>query len=420
MNRGGSFRIGYTARRYTHCALITTATILLFAVTACGSAATEPPAPSAAPGAATAGPSLDPAMAQRLDQVINQTLRQTGVPGVIAGVWSPQGSYVRAFGVADKATGAPMNPDMYVRIGSETKTFTVTGVLQLVDQGKVGLDDPISKYVPDVPQGDMITLRELARMQSGLFNYSEDPQFDRALYSDPFHPFTPPELLDYSFSHPLVFPPGKGWQYSNTNAVLLGMVIEKVSGQPLPDYLQKNVYAPLGLSGTSFPTNNAFPEPHPQGYTTGPDGKELVSTDWDPSWAWAAGAMISTLKDLHTWAPALATGRLLRPATQAERLQTVTPPGFPSDAGYGVGLFDVAGWIGHNGSLPGYQSLTVYLPSEKTTMVVLLNTDTSYQGQEPSTFFGNAITGVITPDHRYSLAGNAPPSPAPSAPKPTR
>lgn len=420
MNCRRSFQFAHAARRYLHTALIAGAAILLFGVAACGSAPTGPP-----PAPGNAAPSLDAGMAQRLDQAVGQTLRQTGVPGVIVGVWSPRGSYVRAFGVADKATGAPMRPDMYMRIGSETKTFTVTGVLQLVDQGKVSLDDPISKYVPGVPQGEAITLRQLARMQSGLFNYSADEQFDRRLVADPFHVFTPAELLRFSFSHPLVFPPGRGWQYSNTNAVLLGLVVERVSGQPLQDYLQKNVYAPLGLNGTSFPTNGAFPDPHPQGYTDEtPSGTEGTATDWNPSWAWAAGAMISTLRDLHTWAPALATGRLLKPATQEQRLQTVTPPGFPSDAGYGVGLFDVAGWIGHNGSLPGYQSLSLYLPPAQTTLVVLLNTDEDYQGHEPSTVFGRAITSVITPGHVYELAGNAPPSeaasPTPAAPTPTR
>ncbi|HEY2724107.1 MAG TPA: serine hydrolase domain-containing protein [Pseudonocardiaceae bacterium] len=355
MNGSGSFRIGHRTRRHMHRALIVFIASLVAVAVACGTS------PRAAPESArprpVVGPSLDAPMAQKLDQVIERKVQQTGVPGVIVGVWSPTGSYVHGFGVADKATHAPMSPDMLIRIGSETKTFTVTGLLQLVDQGRVALDDPISKYVAGVPQGDRITLRELARMQSGLFNYSNDEQFDRRLLAAPFRPWTPAELLAVSFSHPLVFPPGQGWQYSNTNTVLLGLVVEQVSGQPLPDYLQKNVFGPLGLTRTSFPDTNAFPEPHPQGYTTeSPGGPEAIATDWDPSWAWAAGAMISDLKDLRTWAPALATGRLLKPTTQAERLQTVTPPGFSPQAAYGLGLFEVAGWIGHNGSLPGYHS----------------------------------------------------------------
>src|SRR3954452_22165247 len=263
---------------------------------------------------------------KQLDAAVSDTLRLTGVPGAIVGMWGPQCRYEKAFGVADKATGAPMRTDFYSRIGSETKTFTVTGVLQLVDDGAVGLDDPIADYVPGVPEGDRITLRELARMQSGVFNYSEDEEFQRALVADPYRPFTPQELLSYAFAHPLDFLPGQGFHYSNTNTILLGLVIEKVSGLPLPEFLEQRVFQPLELEDTSFPTDNAFPQPHAQGYTrTTPDGSETVATDWNPSWGWAAGAMVSTLDDLRTWARAVATGTLLEPGTQAQRLETVTP-----------------------------------------------------------------------------------------------
>ncbi len=346
----------------------------------------------------------------RLDQAIADTLSQTGAPGALVGLWGPHCRYEKAFGVADKTTGVPMRTDFYSRIGSETKTFTATGILQLVDDGKVGLDDPIAKYVPGVPGGDQITLRELARMQSGLFNYSADEDFVRALQSDPHRPWTPQQLLDVAFAHPPVFPPGQGWQYNNTNYVLLGLVIEKVSGLPLDEFIQRRIIEPLGLEHTSFPTDNAFPEPHAQGYTRQtPDGSETTATDWDPSWGWAAGAMISTLEDLRTWARAVATGTLLEPATQGQRLQTVTPPGSNPDTGYGLGIFDAEGWIGHNGSLPGYESLTLYLPPQKMTLVVLLNTDEPAPGvPEPSSAFGTAITRIISPGHVFDLSAPAP------------
>jgi D-alanyl-D-alanine carboxypeptidase len=344
----------------------------------------------------------------QLDEAISTALRETGAPGAIVGVWGPHCAYEKAFGVADKATGAPMRTDFYHRIGSETKTFTVTGVLQLVDDGLVGLDDPIGDYIPGVPEGDRITLRQLARMQSGLFNYSEDEQFQLDLVTDPYRPFTPQELLGYAFAHPLDFPPGEGFHYSNTNTILLALVIERVSGLPLHQYIEERVLQPLGLEDTSFPTDNAFPQPHAQGYTrTTLDGSETVATDWNPSWGWAAGAMISTLEDMRTWARAVATGTLLEPETQAQRLETVTPPGFNPGAGYGLGIFDAQGWVGHNGSLPGYQTLTVYLPERHLTLVVLLNTDEPVpgsNGEAPSSAFGTAITQVISPDHVFDLS----------------
>ena len=170
-----------------------------------------------------------------------------GVPGAIVGVWGPDGDYIRAFGVADKTTRAPMKTDFYSRIGSVTKTFTVTAVLQLADQGKLGLDDSIAEFIDGVPLGDRITLRQLARMQSGLFNYSASPAFQHALFADPRRTFTPHELLDDAFVQPNQFPPGEGFEYCNTNTVLLGLVVQKVSGQPLADYIHDHILVPLGM-----------------------------------------------------------------------------------------------------------------------------------------------------------------------------
>ena len=363
--------------------------------------------PPFAVGRASAQPQIDAATAQRLDAGITATMSDASVPGAIVGIWGPKGRYVRALGVADKATGAPMHTDFYSRIGSVTKTFTVTGVLQLADQGKVGLDDPIAKYVDGVPAGDTITLRELARMQSGLFNYTATNAFARALEADPRGHFSPQELLAMAFAQPAVFPPGQGFQYSNTNTILLGLVVERAGGQPLPDYIRDHILAPLGMSHTSFPTTNAFPEPHAQGYTN-TLGAETTATDWDPSYAWAAGAMISDLDDMRTWAQALASGRLLSPGMQAQRLQTVGSPGMPPQDGYGLGLFVLGGWVGHNGSLPGYQTVAVYLPTQQTTLVLFTNTDNDYQGGEPSTALANAITKIISPDNVYTLSQPTP------------
>jgi D-alanyl-D-alanine carboxypeptidase len=385
-------------------ALVLTA-VLLLAASGCAGEPTSPqPAASAPPASSEAERPMTDALAQRLDTAVNQAMTAAGVPGAIIGIWGPDGTYVRAFGVADKTTRAPMKTGFYSRIGSVTKTFTVTGVLQLADQGKFGLDDPIAKFVDGVPQGDKITLRQLARMQSGLFNYTESTAFQQAMFADPRRAFTPHELLNYAFAQPNRFPPGDGFEYCNTNTVLLGLVVEKISGQPLHSYIQDHIVTPLDMSHTSFPTTNAFPEPHPQGYTVQTaDGKEAAATDWNPSWGWAAGAMISTLDDMRIWAPALATGKLLTPQMQAQRLQTVGSPGMPPQDGYGLGIFNLGGWIGHNGSLPGYQTVAVYLPPKQTTMVILINTDIEYQGSEPSTTLATAITKELTPDHVYSL-----------------
>ncbi|MGW7451783.1 serine hydrolase domain-containing protein [Streptomyces sp. NPDC054787] len=347
-------------------------------------------------------PQLTPAVARQLDEAVRKVMTEANVPGVMVALSAPgKGEYVRAFGVADKATGAPLRTDMHMRIGSVTKTFTVTALLQLVDQGKVGLDDPIGRYIDGVPNGDRITLRQLAEMRSGLFNYSEDPGFDKALFTDPDRPFTPQELLAYSFKHPVLFEPGAKFLYCNTNLILLGLVVEKASGQKLNDYINDEVVAAAKLKNTLFPTGAEFPEPHAQGYTNQTlTGKVEDSAGWDPSWGWAAGAMISTLEDLRSWAKTLATGTLLTPATQAQRLKVV--PALPG-TGYGLGIFNLHGWIGHNGSLPGYEAVVTYMPEEQATMVVLLNTDITAEGEEPSTLFARAITRIVTPENVYTL-----------------
>ncbi|MCY0922647.1 serine hydrolase [Streptomyces sp. H27-G5] len=367
-----------------------------------GAATTAHGAATPSPSAGDAFVALTPAVKAKLDAAIEKTLHGTKVPGAIVGLWAPgKGSYVKTFGVADKATGAPMKTDLNFRIGSETKTFTVTALLQLVDQGKIGLDDPIGTYIAGVPNGDKITLRELAGMRSGLFNYSEDAGFDKALLTNPNRVFTPKELLAYSFKHPVNFAPNATFEYSNTNLILLGLVVEKITGRPLREVINQDVLAPANLGGTLFPTGGEYPDPHPQGYTNQSlSGKIVNSTDWDPSWAWAAGAMISNLQDLRSWAKTVATGTLLKPATQAQRLKT-QPIGVIPGASYGLGIFDVQGWIGHNGSIPGYETLTVYLPEADATMVIELNTDVTVDGQEPSTLFGEAVTSIVAPEHVY-------------------
>ncbi|QNE74843.1 serine hydrolase [Streptomyces finlayi] len=344
---------------------------------------------------------LRPELAARLDRAVEDVRRQAGIPGVVVGLWMPgKGSYVRATGVADTATRKPMTPDVFLRIGSETKTFTVTALLELVDDGKVRLDDPISAYIDGVPNGDRITLRHLAEMRSGLFPYSADPDFDHDLLSDPSRTFTPQEVLAYGFKHKNTFRPGKQFQYSNSNLVLLGLVIEKVSGHRLADFIDRRVLRPAHLRHTLFPKGAEFPEPHPRGYTDQTlSGEVTDSTNWNPSWAWAAGAMISDLHDLRRWAKTVATGTLLSPETQAERLKTL-PTGFPGTS-YGLGIMKSGGWIGHNGSIPGYETVTVYLPSQKATLVLMLNTDITSQGQEPSSLLARAITEIVTPGNVY-------------------
>lgn len=178
------------------------------------------------------GTSLPPATVARIDDAMKTWFAAYNAPGAIVGIYIPgRGTYESAQGVADPKTGEPMQLGDHVRIGSVTKTFTVTVLLQLVKKKLVALDDPVSKYVADVPGGDTITLRMLANMTAGLYNYAADEKFARELFDHPNRTYTPSQTLKVAYSHPPDFAPGTGWNYSNTNTVLLGVILQKVTAR---------------------------------------------------------------------------------------------------------------------------------------------------------------------------------------------
>ena len=332
-----------------------------------------------------------------LGEAIRRGMQRASVPGVIVGIWQDGWKpYVRAFGVRDTSNDQPMATDLYMRIGSNSKAFTITAILMLADQGKLGLDDPIDRYVKGVPSGDRITLRQLAQMRSGLFNYADDT--NKELPYKPFRRYTPHELLEIAFHHPLEFPPGSKFDYCNTNTVLLGLVVEKVSGQSLASFIEQNILKPEGLTHTVFPKGAEIPSPHSHGYFKMPDGKIVDATDWNPSWGWASGNMISTLDDMRVWTRDLAIGKLISPAMKREQQQFLAAPPEGDGALYGLALENQNGWIGHNGNIMSYMAYPYYLPSERITMVVMLNSGADIPG---SWGMIQEITRIISPKHPW-------------------
>ena len=176
-----------------------------------------------------------------------------------------------------------MQTEFYSRIGSVTKTITVAAVLQLVDQGKLTLERPISKYIAGVPSGDQITLRELAQMRADWSQSMTCPSSPTRI-SRPAPIVYPSPIARLCARQTAAIPAGTQY-YCNTNTVLLGLVVEQQSGQRLPDYISEHILAPLKLTHTSFPTTQALPDPHAQGYTV-LRGAEQIATDWNPSWGW--------------------------------------------------------------------------------------------------------------------------------------
>ena len=344
---------------------------------------------------AAAGPADERAAA--LDEAISLAMQRASIPGAIVGIWQDGSEpYLRAFGLRDTATGEKMAPDLYMRIGSNSKTFTVTALLMLADRGKLGLDDPIGRYVEGVPGGDQITLRQLAEMRSGLYDYASDT--NPKMPQEPFRQWTPRELLAIAFSHEPLFPPGSKFDYCNTNTVLLGVVVEKVSGQSLASFIEQHILKPESLAHTVFPAGGEFPSPHSHGYLKLPDGKIVDATDWNPSWGWAAGNMISTLDDMRVWTRDLALGKLLSPAMKRERDRFLPAPEEGDGALYGLALENQNGWIGHNGNILSYMTYPYYLPDEGITMVVLLNSGADIPG---SWAMMQDITRIVSPNHLW-------------------
>ena len=318
-----------------------------------------------------------------LDAAFEASFEETGAPGVVAAVQTPGYTWEGVRGVADLDTREPMTTDVHQRVGSVTKTFTGTLLLQAEAKGLLSLDDTIDQYIKDVPNGDEITLRQLADMTSGLSSYTFDEGFQDELFSHPGRERKPEELVRIGLESPPAFDPGTEFLYSNTNTVLLGLVLQRATGRPIGELYREQIIEPLGLRGTSFPdaADSSLPDPHAQGYTLQgqEDGKPAAATDWNPSWGFAAGAMISTLDDLLVYGRALGTGEgLLPPEQQAERLGSFPGEDVPpntAERAYGLGIGREYGWLGHTGELPGYNTAVYYHPDLDATVVVEVNSD---------------------------------------------
>jgi D-alanyl-D-alanine carboxypeptidase len=381
----------------------------LVVVAACGSSL------SSASETSTTAPA--PGYAAELGPVLAELVESMQVPSAVVEVRSSQfGDATFRFG--SRVLGGdelPATSDHY-RIGSITKTMTATVIMQLAQEGKVSLADPISNYRPGVPNGDAITIANLLDMRSGLAGYTESPVWQRAVDEDPERVWSPDELLALSFDTPALFSPGTGWHYSNTNYVLLGQVMEAVTGQTAPELFEERLFAPLGMDDTVMPAldDASIPGAYAHGYqygtaekTFGPDpalsaaeqqaaaSGELVPADWslaNPSIAWTAGSVISTADDLAVWAEALVDGRLLDTEMQAQRLASLQPldPAQPEGPAYGSGLIRGAGYYGHAGQIWGYESQLIRDPGTDTTIVVLTSLSASPDGRGPASELSRA------------------------------
>jgi D-alanyl-D-alanine carboxypeptidase len=340
-----------------------------------------------------------PAEEAAIVAIVEKGMADQRQPGLNVGIWIPgRGEFVRSFGVSDIATKAPMKREDHVRIASITKTFVAVATLRLVDQGKLNLDDRLASFIEGIPNGDRITIRQLLGMRSGIFDFTIDKKFLADFTADPLMPFSPEDVIDIVQRNQPEFAPGEKESYCDTNYILLGVIIEKVTGRKIEDVIRGEIIVPLGLAGTSFPTAPAMPEPFAHGYFAGDDGKGEFRdyTATNPAVAWTAGAIVSTLDDLKVWAKALATGALLKPETHAEQMKYEMIPAGKLSVGYGLGIADFGGLIGHNGAIFGYTTAMFYVPSADATIVISGNQASNFSNS--ATEIAYALAKRLMPD----------------------
>ncbi|WP_406088628.1 serine hydrolase domain-containing protein [Kitasatospora purpeofusca] len=316
---------------------------------------------------------------------MDTAVRTEGLPGMIATAREGHDSWTTAIGTADTTTGQPRSTRERFRIGSVTKMFVATVVLQLQAEGRLDLDDTVDKWLPGVVSGNgndgsAITVRQLLNHTSGLFAYDDDPGMAAVLFTPQFlsrryDTYTPEQLVRIAVSHPPVFTPGAKREYSNTNYILAGMIVAEVTGHPYGTEIERRIIRPLGLGGTSVPgTATAVPRPRAHGYSKlfGGSPTPLDTTELNPSMAGAAGEIISTTDDLTRFLSALMRGRLLPQAELDEMLTTEGPGGL----GIGGGTLScgVAVW-GHDGGIHGSSTLALTTRDGRHSVAFNTNAD---------------------------------------------
>ncbi|MGB6444556.1 MAG: serine hydrolase domain-containing protein [Xanthobacteraceae bacterium] len=358
-------------------------------------------------------PALKPIDSAALQATVEGAGKELLLPGALVLLNTPEGNFVFGYGATELGMTKPPRTDTHFRAASNTKTMTAAVIVRLAQEGKLSFDDLISKYVQGVPNGDKITIRQLLKMRSGLYNFTNAPELAESLDHDPDKVWTSDEVLAMAFSRPPGFAPGTEFEYSNTNYYLLGLVAEKIEGQPLASVFRDRLFGPLGMKNTLLPvgTSNTVPEPYSHGYLYGSTSFALVDAPYpadlqaaakggtlkpnddtwqNPSAYFAAGGVISTADDLATWMRALVGGKLFNADyyRQWRESPEAEDPGKPGGQKYGYGItlitFGPNRMYFHGGEMPGYNSFMGHDPDNDVTLIVWTSLTVSLDGAPPA------------------------------------
>ena len=342
--------------------------------------------------------------------VVDAAAEKLMVPGAMVLLRTPQGDFTAAYGTTELGAQTPPDVNTHFRIASNTKTMTAALIVLLAQDGKLKLTDPVSDYVPDVPNGENITVAQLLKMRSGLYGYTADPALAAIMDADPGKAWTPQEVLAIAFRHPPQFAPDTSYEYSNTNYALLGLIAEKTGGRPLAQQFEDRLFGPAGLTQTSLPAadDTSIPAPYSHGYMYGGSFYALADdpypadmqaaaragtlkpidyTNQSSSYATAAGGAISTAGDLATWMRALVTGKIFDADYHQQWLASLQAenPDAPDGQKYGYGISyqrfgPKAAMYYHGGELPGFNSFMGYDPDNDVALVIWTNLTLSPDG----------------------------------------
>jgi len=355
-----------------------------------------------AAGASAAQDHLPPAVVKSIDGDVNAVLHRYAVPGAaVMVVQKGQVSFVQAFGLRDRDRRLPVRRDTLFEIASITKQFTAASILQLQEAGRLQIDRPLSDYLPDAPHAKEVTLRQLLTHTSGLHDYLDLAPED--LYRLPAQPISYGDLIARVASLPLDFPPGSRWSYSNTGYLLLGKVIETVSGETYKDYLQRHILGPLHMKDTYTTADEGRLPDMAIGYHHA-RGKLERAPVVDPSWAGAAGLLVTRLDDLAKWDLALRGGKVVSPDSYRQMTTSfMTTDNGSADYGFGFFLGPVYGEprIGHTGGSLGFTTADEYFPAQDVRIIAFTNLGDS----APEA--GEALTNVVFADLYPAIAAKA-------------
>jgi D-alanyl-D-alanine carboxypeptidase len=351
--------------------------------------------------------------AQKVAAATTRAMEKYHLKAVLAKVtWGTE--EVATLAMGESMTGVPATPEMHFRNGAVAISYLGTVLLQLVDEGKVGLDDTIEEWLPKALASEKVTLRMLANCTSGYPDYVAQKSLVDALYKDPFRAWTTEEQLSYVAGKPLLYKPGTNWSYAHTNFVRLGEALTAITGQPVDELIRKRIVEPLGMRGTQSYQTAVIPEPVLHAYTK-ERGTYEESTFWNPSWTLAKGSvMITDVHDLVTSARAIGTGKLVSEQLHKEQVgSSLVGLGSPtkkcpenvcakqtSGFHYGICTFIVGGWVLQNPSFYGWGALQAYLPEKDLAIAASATLDKEAKvGLNGGQMVFDEIAAELAPDY---------------------